>query len=1231
MNKLGQSVNISGIKMAFKLLFNPSLAMPHQVLQNFKKVNYKQLKNEGGFSKICFDKDNTLTKPYEMSFVDGEFREIWNQIVKLFGKNNVCIVSNSSGTLDDHNFKEAELVEKSFGVSCLRHRLKKPEGGEELLNHFGIKKSPNLTDIPLIVVGDRLLTDIVYGNLNGALTILVVDIFDEKHDNFFAKKIRYFEKNFLLRFLKYFDFKPKSHSKHYVRYQNPRSIVLKSKKSTSSLVVEKIGANVILNYTKNTEIKWNEYTPLIQRDVYGTLGLIQINNDVFFSIITQIEKIAEFENNSTVYRILKLSFFSCISNKYDNLSDFTENLLSDQQQSNSDYQQNTVVVHPCQALNKLLLGGSFYFCMDLDLTRNMQKRETDFEIGISKTNLFQSFDTHFVWNQHLLKSILQVREKELGPDLKAEFDESGLAVMLMQGHCSTLEQRVGSFSFKVGIISRLSCKRAGTRFNTRGIDDNGNVSNFVETEFMFFTKNYSFSFTQIRGSVPLFWEQTGFQVTHKFTLTRGFETTGPAIRKHMEELIARYQKVHIVNLLKQNDGAGQEMSLGDSYRLHINKLKDLKDCIVFTSFDFHAVVKRDYEKLSNLTDSVKFASENYGFFLKNQVDGAILDIQKGVFRTNCLDCLDRTNVVQTVLAKQAVSLFLKSIDAGSVAKHDSFLTVFNTLWADNGDWLSKIYAGTGALKSSYTRQGKSTLFGFLDDAAKSVSRLYINNFQDEKRQDLIDLLLGKAVLNNFEEIILRNPLHELVNFEVNEREKEFATREKISIIIASFNVNGKLPHYSEPLEQWLFSRTCIYPELFVISIQELIQLTPGQMVTGDPEKNRDIWENGINKTLNSLVNGEKPEFNYAILRTANLVALGMFVFVREDKVNNIKNMEISIIKTGLGGMAGNKGGIGVSLLYYETRICFVCAHLAAGASNYEDRNRDYKTITEGINFSGKKIDDHDAVFWFGDFNYRISLPNEEVRSCIQNNTLDYLLCSDQLLNQQACGMIFVDYKEGPLNFFPTYKYDTGTSVYDTSEKMRIPSWTDRILYKGNNIKLLEYDRVELTMSDHRPIRGVFEMEVKIVDQQKKEKVLEELYKEKSKNGFKENVNLMMNLKKFKSNIDSSIDKKKSASNPSLKIKNSEVDGFNLIDIEYENINKQPTRIPDKGGFVKSAPVDPFSDDFVENSITDDPFSSTKSTTLASPSSDSSKWWEKDIDETWILKEGDGVNPFYTFN
>lgn len=41
-------------------------------------------------------------------------------------------------------------------------------------------------------------------------------------------------------------------------------------------------------------------------------------------------------------------------------------------------------------------------------------------------------------------------------------------------------------------------------------------------------------------------------------------------------------------------------------------------------------------------------------------------------------------------------------------------------------------------------------------------------------------------------------------------------------------------------------------------------------------------------------------------------------------------------------------------------------------------------------------------------------------------------------------------------------------AYLFSEKQRIPGWTDRILYKGNNLKLLQYARAELYTSDHRP-------------------------------------------------------------------------------------------------------------------------------------------------------------------
>lgn len=57
------------------------------------------------------------------------------------------------------------------------------------------------------------------------------------------------------------------------------------------------------------------------------------------------------------------------------------------------------------------------------------------------------------------------------------------------------------------LISRLSCRRAGTRFNSRGIDDDGHVANFVETETVVWDpgssgRSVGFSYCQIRGSIP---------------------------------------------------------------------------------------------------------------------------------------------------------------------------------------------------------------------------------------------------------------------------------------------------------------------------------------------------------------------------------------------------------------------------------------------------------------------------------------------------------------------------------------------------------------------------------------------------------------------------------------------------------------------------------------------------------------------------------------------------------
>lgn len=64
------------------------------------------------------------------------------------------------------------------------------------------------------------------------------------------------------------------------------------------------------------------------------------------------------------------------------------------------------------------------------------------------------------------------------------------------------------------------------------------------------------------------------------------------------------------------------------------------------------------------------------------------------------------------------------------------------VWSDHADAISKAYSGTGALKTDFTRTGKRTKKGALDDFYKSAMRYLRNNFFDGARQDGFDLMTG---------------------------------------------------------------------------------------------------------------------------------------------------------------------------------------------------------------------------------------------------------------------------------------------------------------------------------------------------------------------------------------------------------------------------------------------------------------------------------------------------------
>ncbi|KAJ0025170.1 hypothetical protein Pint_08899 [Pistacia integerrima] len=155
--------------------------------------------------------------------------------------------------------------------------------------------------------------------------------------------------------------------------------------------------------------------------------------------------------------------------------------------------------------------------------------------------------------------------------------------------------------------------------------------------------------------------------------------------------------------------------------------------------------------------------------------------------------------------------------------------------------------------------------------------------------------------------------------------------------------------------------------------------------------------------------------------------------------------------------------------------------IKAHARNVEERNSQCRHISHeifsnNVNPYAKRA--HITV-WLGDLNYRINgITTHPTRNLIQKDLHHKLLTSkDQLLQEAKRGQIFNGYCEGSLTFKPTFKYNVGSSNYDTSHKVRVPSWTDRILFKIEdpdkiNASLHGYKSVDdIYSSDHKPVKA----------------------------------------------------------------------------------------------------------------------------------------------------------------
>lgn len=252
-----------------------------------------------------------------------------------------------------------------------------------------------------------------------------------------------------------------------------------------------------------------------------------------------------------------------------------------------------------------------------------------------------------------------------------------------------------------------------------------------------------------------------------------------------------------------------------------------------------------------------------------------------------------------------------------------------------------------------------------------------------------------------------------------------------------------------------------------------------------------------------LGGGMKTRPKYVRIVSKQMVGIYVSIWVERRLRRHINHLTVSPVGIGIMGYMGNKGSVSISMSLYQTRLCFVCSHLSSGQKEGDElrRNSDALEILRRTRFSSfvdfnqpQTITAHDQVFWFGDLNYRLNGSATDVRKLVALQKWDELLNNDQLRKELCRGQVFKGWKEGPISFPPTYKYEINSDRYfgenpKEGEKKRSPAWCDRILWFGKGIKQICYQSSDLRLSDHRPVSSNFLVEVEVFDQHKLQRAL----------------------------------------------------------------------------------------------------------------------------------------------
>ncbi|XP_016471124.1 type I inositol polyphosphate 5-phosphatase 13-like [Nicotiana tabacum] len=375
------------------------------------------------------------------------------------------------------------------------------------------------------------------------------------------------------------------------------------------------------------------------------------------------------------------------------------------------------------------------------------------------------------------------------------------------------------------------------------------------------------------------------------------------------------------------------------------------------------------------------------------------------------------------------------------------------------------------------------------------------------------------------------PIDNILRPELAEKEYSYTSQENLRVLVGTWNV-GQGRASQEALATWLGS-TVSDVGIVVIGLQE-VEMGAGFLAMSAAKETVGLegssvgqwWQDAIGKALNEGSTFER-------VGSRQLAALLIAIWVRKSIRTHVGDLDVGAVACGIGRAIGNKGGVGLRLRVFDRIMCFTNCHFAAHLEAVNRRNADFNHIFRTMVFTkssnlltnsaagvsssaqmlrganaaqinpdeGKpELAEADLVIFCGDFNYRLfGISYDEARDFVSQRCFDWLREKDQLRAEMKAGKVFQGMREAIIRFPPTYKFERGKpglGGYDSGEKKRIPAWCDRVLYRDNRAtpstecslqcpvvsSIIQYEAcMEVTESDHKPVRCKFNVEIAHVD------------------------------------------------------------------------------------------------------------------------------------------------------